>query len=130
MSKIRFVLRGAWQDCILKLRSFRYISAFVMVLGLAAAVTSGIDRLVDRVGEGVTIWMVPHILWSGYLLSVFRCSFFQSERIVLYCQAGKTMLVSEKDSVHAIIDIYIYCDFFCNMYTGICTAYIISEGLG
>ena len=37
MSKIRFVLRGAWQDCILKLRSFRYISAFVMVLGLAAA---------------------------------------------------------------------------------------------
>lgn len=68
MSKIRFVLRGAWQDCILKLRSFRYISAFVMVLGLAAAVTSGIDRLVDRVGEGVTIWMVPHIYSNVFLL--------------------------------------------------------------
>ena len=70
MSEIRFVLRGAWQDCILKLRSFRYISAFIMVLGLAAAVTSGIDRLVDRVGEGVTIWMVPHI-YSNVFFATF-----------------------------------------------------------
>ena len=71
MSKIRFVLRGAWQDCILKLRSFRYISAFVMVLGLAAAVTSGIDRLVDRVGEGVTIWLVPHIYSNAFFATFY-----------------------------------------------------------
>lgn len=71
MSKIRFVLRGAWQDCILKLRSFRYISAFVMVLGLAAAVTSGIDRLMERVGEGITIWMVPHIFSNVFFATFY-----------------------------------------------------------
>lgn len=71
MSELICILQRAWTDSIKRIKSFRYVSAILMVLGLVLAVTSGIDRLINDVGENVTVWIVPHIFDNVYFSAFY-----------------------------------------------------------
>jgi hypothetical protein len=55
------VLRSAWNDFTMKIRSVRFLSALAMVLCLVLTTISGIDEVIDLAGEKITIWVVPHL---------------------------------------------------------------------
>jgi len=84
MANVQKIIKTAAYDSIKKMRSFRFISAVMMVVGLVLAVTSGMDQLIGDVNEKVSIWIVPHIfsnifcgiLRNYYMLSVIGYSLF------------------------------------------------------
>ena len=71
MSELTCILRKSFIDSVKKIKTFRYISATLMVLGLVLAVTSGIDRLICDIGENVTIGIVPHIFSDKYFSAFY-----------------------------------------------------------
>ena len=68
MANVQKIIKTAAYDSIKKMRSFRFISAVMMVVGLVLAVTSGMDQLIGDVNEKVSIWIVPHIFSNTFLL--------------------------------------------------------------
>ena len=48
MANVQKIIKTAAYDSIKKMRSFRFISAVMMVVGLVLAVTSGMDQLIGN----------------------------------------------------------------------------------
>ena len=48
MANVQKIIKTAAYDSIKKMRSFRFISAVMMVVGLVLAVTSGMDHLLSK----------------------------------------------------------------------------------
>ena len=67
MANVQKIIKTAAYDSIKKMRSFRFISAVMMVVGLVLAVTSGMDQLIGDVNEKVR---------NYYMLSVIGYSLF------------------------------------------------------
>ena len=49
MANVQKIIKTAAYDSIKKMRSFRFISAVMMVVGLVLAVTSGMDQLLSLI---------------------------------------------------------------------------------
>ncbi len=66
MSELKCIIKKSLTDSIKNVKSFRYISATLMVFALALADTTGIDRLISDIGENITVGIVPHILSDNF----------------------------------------------------------------
>ena len=71
MANVQKIIKTAAYDSIKKMRSFRFISAVMMVVGLVLAVTSGMDQLIGDVNEKVSIWIVPHIFSNTFFAAFY-----------------------------------------------------------
>ena len=71
MANVQKIIKTAAYDSIKKMRSFRFISAVMMVVGLVLAVTSGMDQLIGDVNEKVSIWIVTHIFSNTFFAAFY-----------------------------------------------------------
>lgn len=71
MGDIKCILKKSIIDSLKKIKSFRYISAALMVFTLSLADTSGIDRLISDIGENITIGIVPHVMSDKYFSTFY-----------------------------------------------------------
>ena len=71
MANVQKIIKTAAYDSIKKMRSFRFISAVMMVVGLVLAVTSGMDQLIGDVNEKVSIWVVPDIFSNTFFAAFY-----------------------------------------------------------
>ncbi len=83
MANVQKIIKTAAYDSIKKMRSFRFISAVMMVVGLVLAVTSGMDQLIGDVNEKVSIWIVPHIFSNTFFAAFYRIIYVICYRIFL-----------------------------------------------
>ena len=105
MKSAAVVLKGAWNDSIHTLKSPRFISALAMVVCLTLTIISGVDSVIDMVGEKITIWVVPHIFDSKYyatfygLIIIYLFSdvpFFNQQELYYMLRLGRGKWVAKK----------------------------------
>ena len=98
MIEIGSIIKCSFSDTVKRIKSFRFVTAILMVLTLTLAVTSGIDRLIADVKIPMTVWIVPHIFdnvtfaaFYGiilcYLLS--EIPFFNSSELFVIARMGR-----------------------------------------
>jgi hypothetical protein len=116
MDKQINIIKNAMIDTIKNVKSFRFITACLMVFTLALATTSGIDRLALDVGEKITPWIVPYIFDNDvyaafygiilcYLLS--GVSSFNSQELYYVIRMGRRRWVVNK-SVSIVMTGFIF----------------------
>lgn len=120
------------------MRSFRFISAVMMVVGLVLAVTSGMDQLIGDVNEKVSIWIVPHIFSNTFLRHFTELLYVICYRIFLILmrmnyitfQEWDEKVVYGENAIHDTIHVYVYNYFVCCMRTCICSQNQLYNGMG
>lgn len=138
MANVQKIIKTAAYDSIKKMRSFRFISAVMMVVGLVLAVTSGMDQLIGDVNEKVSIWIVPHIFSNTFLRHFTELLYVICYRIFLILmrmnyitfQEWDEKVVYGENAIHDTIHVYVYNYFVCCMRTCICSQNQLYNGMG
>lgn len=139
MANVQKIIKTAAYDSIKKMRSFRFISAVMMVVGLVLAVTSGMDQLIGDVNEKVSIWIVPHIFSNTFFAAFYGIiicyllsdiPYFNANELYYISRMGRKKVVYGENAIHDTIHVYVYNYFVCCMRTCICSQNQLYNGMG